>query len=47
MPDGEHRSIEFAYCIIAAGVETVELAQLAKIGVGSGMLSVPLPIKTR
>jgi FAD-dependent oxidoreductase domain-containing protein 1 len=47
MPDGEHKTMEFAFCVIAAGIQSSELAQLAKIGTGSGMLSVRLPIEKR
>ncbi|EFA03961.2 FAD-dependent oxidoreductase domain-containing protein 1 [Tribolium castaneum] len=47
LPDGQHKTMEFAFCIIAAGTETLELSQLARIGTGSGMLSIPLPIEKR
>lgn len=47
MPDGEQKTIEFAMCVIAAGSESGEVAQLAKIGVGDGMLSIPLPVEKR
>ncbi|XP_018567929.1 FAD-dependent oxidoreductase domain-containing protein 1 [Anoplophora glabripennis] len=47
MPNGEQRTIEFAACVIAAGCDSGEIAQLAKVGVGSGMLSIPLPVEKR
>ncbi|KAF2881130.1 hypothetical protein ILUMI_25041 [Ignelater luminosus] len=47
LPDGDIKSIKFAYCIIAAGPESGEVAKLAKIGTGPGMLSVPLPVERR
>ncbi|KAJ8958813.1 hypothetical protein NQ318_019573 [Aromia moschata] len=47
LPDGEHKSIQFAFCIIAAGGESGEVAQLARIGTGQGMLSIPLPVEKR
>ncbi|CAH1117776.1 unnamed protein product [Phaedon cochleariae] len=45
--EDECRTLEFSICIIAAGCESREIAQQAKIGVGEGMLSVPLPIERR
>ncbi|KAB0794704.1 hypothetical protein PPYR_11543 [Photinus pyralis] len=47
LPDGEVKTIQFAYCVIAAGAESGELAKLAKIGNGEGMLTVPLPVERR
>ncbi|XP_074040125.1 FAD-dependent oxidoreductase domain-containing protein 1 homolog isoform X2 [Leptinotarsa decemlineata] len=41
------REIKFALCIIAAGCESAEVAKLARIGIGPGMLSIPLPIEKR
>lgn len=43
----DHRTIEFAYCIIAAGHESTEVSKLAGIGIKPGMLSIPLPIEKR
>ncbi|KAG5889634.1 hypothetical protein JTB14_028914 [Gonioctena quinquepunctata] len=45
--EDQFRTIEFSICIIAAGCESGEVAQLAKVGVGPGMLSIPLPIEKR
>ncbi|KAL7739256.1 hypothetical protein ACLKA6_008727 [Drosophila palustris] len=47
MPDGSRRTIKFALCVIAAGTESGNVARLAKIGLGAGMLRVPLPIDAR
>ncbi|KAF5293093.1 hypothetical protein FQA39_LY13703 [Lamprigera yunnana] len=47
LPDGEIKSIKFAYCVIAAGAESGEVAKLAKIGTGSNILSIPLPVERR
>ncbi|XP_056635806.1 FAD-dependent oxidoreductase domain-containing protein 1 [Diorhabda sublineata] len=43
----DYRTIEFAYCIIAAGHESTEVSKLAGIGIKPGMLSIPLPIEKR
>ncbi|XP_063838810.1 FAD-dependent oxidoreductase domain-containing protein 1 [Ostrinia nubilalis] len=45
--DNEEHSVKFAACILAAGDESGHIAQLADIGVGEGLLSVPLPIEKR
>lgn len=37
--------IEFSQCIIAAGGESSNIARMAGIGEGTGMLAVPLPVK--
>nr|CAI5844238.1 unnamed protein product [Callosobruchus analis] len=47
MPDGEHRTIDFACCVIAAGCKSREIAEKARIGTGRGMLSIPLPVEKR
>ncbi|CAH0557727.1 unnamed protein product [Brassicogethes aeneus] len=47
LPNGERKPIKFAYCILAAGGHSGEIAELAKIGLGPGMLSVPLPVQNR
>ncbi|XP_017839762.2 FAD-dependent oxidoreductase domain-containing protein 1 [Drosophila busckii] len=47
LPDGTERSLKFALCIIAAGVGSSDVARLAHIGMGRGMLQVPLPIAPR
>ncbi|XP_017014632.2 FAD-dependent oxidoreductase domain-containing protein 1 [Drosophila takahashii] len=47
LPDGTRRSCKFALCVIAAGASSGKVARLAKIGVGPGMLQVPLPIDER
>lgn len=47
MPSGEIKPIKFAVCVIAAGCESGSVAQLARIGKGPGMLTVPLPVEKR
>lgn len=47
LPNGEIHPIKFAVCIIAAGHASGKVAELARIGTGPGMLSVPLPIEPR
>lgn len=37
----------FGICIVAAGAESGNIAQMAKIGKGKGFLSTPLPIEPR
>jgi len=46
-PKGELKTIHFAYCIIAAGHESANIAEMARIGRGQGVLSVPLPVEPR
>ncbi len=46
-PEGEIKTIHFAYCIIAAGHESTNIAYMARIGRGEGILSVPLPVEPR
>ncbi|XP_025152533.1 FAD-dependent oxidoreductase domain-containing protein 1-like isoform X2 [Harpegnathos saltator] len=42
--DGDIREIEFSVCVIAAGAFSGEIAELANIGTGKGIMSVPLPV---
>lgn len=44
-PDGSVKRITFASCIIAAGAQSKNVARLARIGNGPGLLSIPLPIE--
>lgn len=45
--DGTVKRITFATCIIAAGAQSGNVARLARIGNGSGLLSIPLPVEPR
>ena len=47
MPNGELRTIKFAIAVIAAGAQSGNIAQLARIGNGKGILSIPLPVEPR
>lgn len=47
LPSGDMKSIKFAYCVIAAGSDSGEIAKLARVGSGTGMLVVPLPVGKR
>ncbi|KAG5674266.1 hypothetical protein PVAND_004246 [Polypedilum vanderplanki] len=47
LPNGEIQPIKFAMCIIAAGHNSGKVAEMARIGKGEGILSVPLPIEPR
>ncbi|XP_011190712.1 FAD-dependent oxidoreductase domain-containing protein 1 [Zeugodacus cucurbitae] len=47
MPNGETRFIKFSLCVLAAGTNSEQIAKLAKIGTGSGLLKIPLPITKR
>ncbi|XP_017060950.1 FAD-dependent oxidoreductase domain-containing protein 1 [Drosophila ficusphila] len=47
LPDGTLRTCKFALCVIAAGTNSGQVARLARIGVGPGMLRIPLPIDAR
>ncbi|XP_020278621.1 FAD-dependent oxidoreductase domain-containing protein 1-like [Pseudomyrmex gracilis] len=47
MNDGEIRSIEFAIVVIAAGAFSGQVAEMANIGTGEEILSVPLPVEPR
>lgn len=46
-PEGERKTINFAICIIAAGADSGQVAELLNIGTGRGILSVPLPVERR
>jgi len=46
-PNGELKTIQFGLGCIAAGHESSNLAHMARIGRGDGLLSVPLPIEPR
>ncbi|CAG5021462.1 unnamed protein product [Parnassius apollo] len=45
--DNEEHSIKFAACVLAAGDNSGEIAKLAQIGNGHGLLKIPLPIEPR
>lgn len=47
LPDGTRRTCKFALCVISAGASSEQIARLARIGVGPGILRVPLPINAR
>lgn len=47
MKNGEIRDVKFSVVIIAAGAQSGEVAKLARIGTGKGMLSIPLPVEPR
>lgn len=47
MPNGEERTVTFSVCVIAAGAQSGNIARLAKIGNGAGILSCPLPVEPR
>ncbi|CAL8139548.1 unnamed protein product [Orchesella dallaii] len=46
-PSGEMKTVDFAYCIIAAGHESGNIAEMARMGRREGMMSVPLPVEPR
>ncbi|CAG9099655.1 hypothetical protein JYU34_002666 [Plutella xylostella] len=46
-PEGKEMDIKFASCILAAGAESANIAKMADVGIGKGLLSIPLPIKSR
>lgn len=46
-PSGEFKTVDFAYCVIAAGYESTTIAEAAKIGRGENQLSVQLPVEAR
>ncbi|KAG8230939.1 hypothetical protein J437_LFUL002972 [Ladona fulva] len=46
-PEGEIKAIKFAIGVIAAGSQSGEVAKMARIGVGKGLLSIPLPVEPR
>lgn len=45
--DGEIKTIKFSIAIIAAGAFSSDIAELADIGTGEKLLSVPLPVVPR
>ncbi|XP_051161150.1 FAD-dependent oxidoreductase domain-containing protein 1-like isoform X1 [Leptopilina boulardi] len=45
--DGKQRKIQYSQCVIAAGPNSGEIAKMARIGSGPGVLSVPLPVEPR
>ena len=47
MPDGSVEPIKFAICIIAAGAQSGNVGRMARIGEGSRVLSIPLPVEPR
>ncbi|CAD6997024.1 unnamed protein product [Ceratitis capitata] len=47
MSDGETRTIKFAICVLATGSNSEQIARMANIGTGPGILQVPLPIARR
>lgn len=42
--DGVEHAIKFAICVLTAGTESPNIAKLAAIGNGDGLLSLPLPV---
>ncbi|ODN02183.1 FAD-dependent oxidoreductase domain-containing protein 1 [Orchesella cincta] len=44
---GELKTVDFSQCIIAAGHESANIAEMARMGRREGLLSVPLPIEAR
>lgn len=46
-PNGEIKTIQFSYCILAAGSNSAAVAEMANIGTGKGLLSLPLPVEKR
>jgi FAD-dependent oxidoreductase domain-containing protein 1 len=46
-PTGELKNIKFAMVILAGGHESGKIAEMARIGRGTGILSVPLPVEPR
>lgn len=45
--DGDIRQIQFCKAIIAAGAFSGDVAEMADIGIGEELLSVPLPVVPR
>lgn len=46
-PSGALKTVHFGYCVIAAGHESSNVAYMARMGRGEGILSVPLPVEPR
>ncbi|KAG6446280.1 FAD-dependent oxidoreductase domain-containing protein 1 [Manduca sexta] len=46
-PNNEEHKIKFSGCILAGGAYSSDIAKLAKVGTGDGMLAIPLPIDKR
>ncbi|CAG7682933.1 unnamed protein product [Allacma fusca] len=44
---GELKTVKFAFAIVAAGHESGKIAEMARIGRGEQLLSVPLPVEPR
>lgn len=47
LPSGETRSIKFGIAVIATGPNSGKVARMARVGMGEGLLSVPLPVEPR
>ncbi|VVC44810.1 Hypothetical protein CINCED_3A016377 [Cinara cedri] len=47
LADGKIQQLTFGICIIAAGAESGNIAQMAKVGTGKGFLATPLPVEPR
>lgn len=47
LADGEMKTIDFAICVIAAGPQSGEVGKMAGVGLGTGLLRVPLPVEPR
>jgi FAD-dependent oxidoreductase domain-containing protein 1 len=47
LPNGETQQIAFGLVVIAGGAHSANIAEMAKIGKGEGLLSIPLPIEPR
>jgi len=47
LANGETQQIVFGICVVAAGAESGNIARLAKVGIGDGFLSTPLPVEPR
>lgn len=45
--DNEEYALKFAVCVLAAGDNSGQIAKLAKVGGGDGLLNIPLPIERR
>ncbi|KAF4524778.1 hypothetical protein B566_EDAN014472 [Ephemera danica] len=45
IPNGELKTVKFGLAVLACGPSSGKVAELARIGVGSGLLSIPLPVE--